>query len=333
MKENKRGRFAGRVFLFYLCLIQTSLAASLSDDLAQERVWRKLVYYEADTESPTGWKSASVSDVFFLAEDGRTNAQAELAATIVAMSELPGENINEHGQCRFPARYLWLKQQGALQGISDLSCPDFSEWIYGDDTESISIVFVTGYLGNPASYYGHTLLKFNSSTSRGTSDLLDTTVNYGAIVPPGVGPISYMYNGAVGGFNAGFSHIEYYFHDHNYGERELRDLWEYELNLSPDEVRFVLAHAWELLGKKYIYYFFRKNCAYRMTEVLEIIDGVELIPPRRPWTVPQSVITSTAHTDRDRGPLIRSTKYYPSRNLSSTKSSIDSVRARRPLCV
>lgn len=319
MKESKHGRFAGRAFFLGLLLMQP-LCARASDlvgdtvaELAGDRVWLKLLYYEANSDSPTGWESASVSDNFFVAEDGRRNPQNELAATLNAMSQPVGDDVNKHAQCRFPARYLWLKSQSKLTNVQDLTCPDFEEWIYGGQTDSISIIFVTGYLGNPASYYGHTLLKFNSSKSRETSDLLDTTVNYGAIIPPDVGPISYMYNGAVGGFNAGFSHIEYYFHDHNYGETELRDLWEYELNLSAEEVRLVLAHSWEVLGKEYIYYFFRRNCAYRMAEVIEIVDGIDLIPPRRGWTIPQSIITRTANT-RIRGEsLIRNTKYYPSR--------------------
>lgn len=318
MKRLEHGRFAGRAFLLSLLLMQP-LCARATDvgdtaaELAGERVWLKLLYYEANSDSPTGWESASVSNKFFVAEDGRQNPQSELAATLNAMSRPVDEDVNEHAQCRFPARYLWLKRQSKLANVQNLTCPDFDTWIYGGQTDSISIIFVTGYLGNPASYYGHTLLKFNSSKSRENSDLLDTTVNYGAIIPPDVGPISYMYKGAVGGFKAGFSHIEYYFHDHNYGETELRDLWEYELNLSAEEVRFVLAHSWEVLGKEYVYYFFRKNCAYRMAEVLEIVDGVNLIPSRRGWTVPQSIITGTANT-RIRGEsLIRNTKYYPSR--------------------
>ena len=282
-------------------------------DVASETTWLKLGKYEQARFSKDSYESVVLSDEFFLAPDGRTSPQDELEATITAMSGPVEGDPNEHAQCRFPARYLWLQDKALLPGVADITCPEFEQWIFGESTDSISIIFATGYLGNPASYYGHTLLKFNSSARRVTSDLLDVTVNYGAIIPPDAGPISYIYNGATGGYNAGFSHIEYYYHDYNYGELELRDLWEYQLNLSQDEVNFIMAHAWEVLGLEFVYYFFRKNCAYRMAEVVEIIDGVSIIPSQRPWTVPQSLVSTADNVNRAGRPLVTSVRWHPSR--------------------
>ena len=78
MKKSEHGRFADRAFLLSILLMQP-LCASATDvgdtvaQLAGERVWLKLLYYEANNDSPTGWESASVSDKFFVAEDGRHN--------------------------------------------------------------------------------------------------------------------------------------------------------------------------------------------------------------------------------------------------------------------
>jgi hypothetical protein len=156
------------------------------------------------------------------------------------------------------------------------------------DIDSISLLYATGYLGNPASYYGHTLLKFNSSHKL-QSKLLDVSVNYGAIVPSGENPLSYIFKGMLGGYDGGFSHIEFYFHNHNYGELELRDIWEYELGFSNADVQLMVAHLWELMGKKNTYYFFRKNCAYRIAEILELAGDLKIIPDDRPWVFPQTI--------------------------------------------
>lgn len=260
-----------------------------------------------------GLRSAVKAPTFFLAANGRTQPAEELAATLAAMRQPVDPSAPDaHPQCVFPARAIYLRKRGLLPART-FACPAFDAWMFDAPPESISIILATGYLGNPASYYGHTLLKFNSLDSVKTSDLLDVTVNYGAIIPKGTGPIEYMARGALGGFDAGFSHIQYYFHDHNYGDVELRDLWEYELNLSDDEVAYVTAHAWELLGKQYTYYFFRRNCAYRMAEALEILDDVKIIPPRRPWTVPQAVVKRTHASTHNNEPLVTSVTYHPSR--------------------
>lgn len=296
-----------------LAIPQAAFADSVIQELARHPTWLKLLKYESGGLAGDQYLSAVVSPDFFIAADGPSNPENELRSTMAALAKHLEGDPDDHAQCRFPARYQWLRSRGLLANSVKHECPGFNGWIFGDATDSISIVFATGYLGNPASYFGHTLLKFNSSQQRNTSDLLDVTVNYGAVIPPGVGPVSYIFNGATGGFSAGFSHIEYYFHDYNYGELELRNLWEYQLDLEPDEVRFVMAHAWELLGREFTYYFFRKNCAYRMAEVVEIVDGIDVIPRRRPWTVPQVIVGKADRLEREGRPLIASQRFHASR--------------------
>lgn len=299
-------RFATLFTLAAAALPATGRAAATSED----PMWLRLGHYEA---TGSGHRSVVKSPSFFLSEDGPGDPAAELEATLAAMRAAAPEDVNTHAQCRFPARQIWLRREGALEDVPRLECPDFEGWMFDGPPQSLSIVFATGYLGNPASYYGHTLLKFNGPRETRTSDLLDVTVNYGAIIPKGTGPLEYIARGAMGGFDAGFSHIQYYFHDHHYGDVELRDLWEYELDLPPEDVAMIVAHSWEVLGREFTYYFFRRNCAYRMAEVVEVIGGLEIIPPRRPWTVPQALIRRTAQTEHNGAPLVRRVVYHPSR--------------------
>ena len=69
-----------------------------------------------------------------------------------------------HAKCRFPARLMWLREQLAdyRDALADIKCPAFSAWAAIDDVASISLIFASGYLDNPASYYGHLFLKFNA---------------------------------------------------------------------------------------------------------------------------------------------------------------------------
>lgn len=291
------------------------LTESEQHNLHTHPTWLKLIHYESDSFSKNTLASAIHSNEFFLAKNGHINAKAELKATIEAILSPVNTDSNQHAQCRFPARFLWLQSQfnNRLRHIPMARCEDFNKWSFNGKITSISLVYATGYLGNPASYYGHTLLKFNTERQQSKVDLLDTSVNYGAIVPDNENPVSYIIKGLIGGYDAGFTHIEYYFHTHNYGENELRDLWEYEINLTPQETQLIIAHAWELLGKKYTYYFLNKNCAYRMAELLEIIDGVKILPSNKLWVLPQSTIKNLESASINGKPLLKEIKYTPSR--------------------
>ena len=280
-------------------------------NLANHTTWLKLLHYEGTSLEKT---SAIQSKRFFLSPLGQTSPEDELEATIKSFF-LPGnEHYDTHTLCRFPARYQWLSSQLNFHetSIPKPSCTGFEEWSRGNNIESISLLFATGYLGNPASYYGHTLLKLNVKEPN-QSALLDMTTNYGAIVPDSEDPISYIFKGVFGAYDGAFSKIEFYFHEQSYGELELRDIWEYELNLSKDDVSLIVAHLWELLEHKYTYYFFKENCAFRMADILELSSELQLIPRNRSWTYPQTILTNLNKSYLGGQPAIKKLIYHPSR--------------------
>jgi hypothetical protein len=290
-------------------------AAAAPGEIATESGWLNLGHYVPDRHSPSGWRSAIHPGPFFLAAGGAQDPRLELQATLAAFAMPLVGDPNQHAQCRFPARWLWLKARlGAHPALAaNIACPAYDAWTRSGSVESLSIVFATGYLGNPASYYGHVLLKFNFPASAGQTRLLDVSVNYGAIVESRDNPFKYMLKGLFGKYDGGFSHIQFYFQNHNYGELELRDLWEYRLDLPREAVDLIVAHTWEVLGKRYSYYFFQKNCAYRMGDLLQVVDGLKIIPTVTPWVMPQVMMQEIAKA-RFRGrPLLAGVSYLPSR--------------------
>ena len=98
-------------------------------------------------------------------------------------------------------------------------------------------------------------------------NLLAPTFSFGAYVDPEDSSISYLFMGLSGGYHGKYADQQFYNFHHEYGETELRDLWKYELNLSKEEQRRVIFHAWEIfVGKvKFSYYFLTDNCVFRLT--------------------------------------------------------------------
>lgn len=286
-------------------------------ELATHPTWIKLGHYQRDTSVASGWRSTIHSPEFFLAPNGRVDPLAELEATVRALARPEGSRADDHPACRYPARRAWLQQrlgEGQLgPGGQMPPCPGFDEFTRQHSVKSVSVVFATGFLANPASFYGHTLLKFNFRSETARSRLMDVSVNYGAIVEGDESIVTYVVKSLVGGYDAGFSHINFYFHNHNYGDIELRDLWEYELRLPQAATDLIVAHAWEVLGKRYTYYFFRENCAMRMAELLEVVDGLQVIPRDWPWIIPQALVRQIAAARYQGEPVLGEVTYHPSR--------------------
>lgn len=243
-------------------------------DLSRHPHWLKLLHY-------THHQSDINSKEFFLAKDGASNPESELKATIDALNKSPEVS------CRYPARRMWLEKMG--MSFPAQKCPEYDVWTRGHGVKSISLIFASGFLGNPASYFGHPLLKFNFKDDRSPLDLLDTAINYGAFTPPDVGPLPYAIFGLFGGYDAGFTSADFFFHKNNYSELELRDLWEYELSLSPDQVDELVAHVWEMQNAKITYYFLSDNCAYRMGELLELIIDQKFMSKNIRFAIPSAL--------------------------------------------
>lgn len=280
-----------------------------------------------------------------MSPDGRTHPERELRATWEAM-RLPLQigRADSHAKCRFPARRQWLERMlpAHRAELAAIDCPEMEAWQRVDVVESVSLVFANGYLGNPASYYGHLFLKFNARHEASASYLVDQTVNFGAVDVGDDGPVTYIVKALVGGYDAGFSPVDFFFHHANYGENELRDLWEYRINLSPDQVRYVVSHAWELNRMRYVYRFFHDNCAFRVAELLEVVEGVHAAPAHRPWVVPQAVLQTVAQQQLNGVPLLGDRRLHPSRQtrlyqrfatLSSLQRRLvhEIVERRRPV--
>lgn len=318
-----------RTLCIFVLLISTSLGASAAKpdmdikallhlasmkSLAKTPYWRALGHY-LPAHNTSGFSSEITSPGFFLSSNGANDPQQELEATLSALFLPAGENPDQHAQCRFIARFHWLKKQLDLDAfpLPHVQCRQFQKWSLNGQIESLSLVFATGYLDNPASYYGHILLKFNTRRNILVNELQDQSLNFGANIPPQENPVMYVLRGIFGGYNASFSDDKFYRHNHNYGENELRDLWVYELALDESEVQQLIEHSWELLDNTFTYYFLKENCAYRMAELLELVIDEPLLPQNLPWSMPATVFDDLMRLEHHGHPLVRNVRLIPSR--------------------
>lgn len=241
-----------------------------SEEVYNERYWLLLGHYKENTFS--GYTSEADGPDFFLHPEGRENPRLELTATLKGFAEKPKDVKDyRHPQCRFPARYQWLKQRLKFTDteITPVACPVFAKWKSTLGAESASLIFASFYINNPSSMFGHTLLKMNRDQRATDRELLDYGINY-AGNPTTENPLFYAIYGLTGGFKGTFSMYPYYMKVNEYNDLESRDLWEYRLNLTPAETERMAQHLWEVGQTHFDYYYFDENCSYQLLTILEV---------------------------------------------------------------
>ncbi|MBF0277024.1 MAG: DUF4105 domain-containing protein [SAR324 cluster bacterium] len=306
--------------------LETLLKQVSQKQLSQHPYWLRLLHYHKPWESPGQWsfRSDVQNPAFFLSPLGQTDPHAELQATLRAFFEPDNEDPNLHPQCRFVARFQWLRTQlDLLKSKTQKACPMFEQWANLSHVRSISLVFASAYMGNPASIYGHILLKINSEGDVFAHSLLSPTFNFGAALDGADNPLVYAFKGLFGGYTGRLSDERFYNYNHIYGESELRDLWEYELNLDEQQRRRIIYHAWELLqAVDFDYYFFLDNCAYRLAGLLEMAwDEKRINPEFSLWTIPINVFFHVNAMENNGAPLVKSVQLHPSRQRRLLKKA------------
>lgn len=272
--------------------LNSLISISSESGLANKRTWQVLLHYRS-YQFGSGVTSEIDGAEFFFASTGKTNPNAELEATLRAF--FFNKKIGKDklvSQCAFPARYKWLNSQLEFDTrfMPLQKCEPVDLWLERVNAESVSLIFSSYYFTNPVSMFGHTLLRINSA-EEARSSLLDSAINYAAIIDDADDFFVYAWNGLTGNFEGRFSVFPYYEIVKRYNDLENRDLWEYQLNLSKKQIDFMLLHIWELSYAKFDFFFMRENCSYQLLSLLEVADPeLYLRDQYWTWTLPTETI-------------------------------------------
>ncbi len=241
--------------------------------LHEDRYWQLLLHYKKTRFGTL--ESQEDAPQFFNSPSGKFDPRMELVATLQSFFKLlgdlkPGE---EHPQCVFPARYKWLATRLSFDParLPRQRCELLESWLRELTPERITLIFASRYLNNPASMFGHTLLRIDKKREGPEQKLLDYGVNYAAVADTD-NPLLYTVKGLFGGFKGVFSLYPYYVKVQEYNNLDNRDLWEYELNFTEDQMNYLLLHLWELGGNYFDYWYFQENCSYHLLSLLEVAN-------------------------------------------------------------
>lgn len=287
----------------------TAIATENLKTLAKQAQWQHLLFYK-------NGKAEVISPNFYLTNPKPRSKRnfdpyAELVATIEQAS-------NESMVCKYPARYLWLNHHLPELNISFKDCAQLP-----DPNQEISLILVSNYLKNPASSFGHVLVKTSMPTDNkdnvfkevrelSSEDLLNNSYNFGARIPANENGAMYAIKGLFGLYNAGFSEAEFFKQDAVYSKNEQRDMWEYALNLDAFETQLLNYHLYEAKSARFDYYFIKQNCGYRSGEILELISDVKTTERIGPWYAPDYVFDQLLEHENGTAPLVASVRYLPS---------------------
>jgi hypothetical protein len=314
-------RFLASLSLVFISAISQSLPNPPAlIELSKSSAWQNLLHYRPQGIARTNYSQGD-DPKFFLNKNGNVDPYAEIITSLHEFSKI---NIpdNNSAQCRFPARYHWLKSQLPTHTFVDQACSKFDVFFNTINGYSLTIIYPSSYLNSPSSMYGHTLVRIDrQDTSR--SELLAYSVNFAANADLTDNDIVFSYKGLAGGYPGVVSVTPYYQKVKEYSGLESRDIWEYKLNIEKQHVDQFVRHIWETQDTWFDYFFISENCSYRLLALLDAaVPSLNLARQFPAATVP----VDTVRILQTKG-LVKEVIYRPSvaNELSSMRRQVSTI--------
>lgn len=301
-------------FLLYFSIFSTCAFSLDSNDIVKEAIalkkhldpqWLNALHYKKSFLY--GFESQADSQSFFFNPEGKYNNKEEFKSTVKSLLEPVTNDVNNHPQCRFPTRTKVIKRLiPSLANRLSVECPNYKAFIKKTGAKSVSLVFSSYYTSNPSSAFGHTFIVFyRTKAIEENSDFLKNyIVNYAAN-PTTQNFLLYTILGLSGGFDGVFSFLPYFYKIREYNDFESRDLWEYHLNLTADQVDTIISHIWEMQQTTFDYWYLSENCSYHMLSLLEVANPHWNLTERLPsFVIPTDTIKIVFQTKNLVGDVI-----------------------------
>ena len=238
--------------------------------LYEKNEWKALLHYD------NGFK---VTDKKFLLSKN-PSLKNELIATIKAFYDLPNnyQNINEHTQCKFPARFLFITHELNISKneFPKINCQDFQIYKQKAPADNVSLIYASKNVKNPSSMMGHVFLKFSGKNDKNLK--VNHAITFYTVIES-TNPLSLIYQNTISGMKGLFALQPYSV------IKENRNIWEYQLSLSEYRRKLIYYHVWELKGIDMKYYFTSYNCSTVIYNMLSLANPA-VYNDKKIWITP-----------------------------------------------
>jgi hypothetical protein len=249
-------------------------------------VWKNLLHVKKN--------KPSINHPSFLLSFPHFSLKNELKMTIESFFKTNIKNDN-HAICKYPARYIWIKQQLNLtdNDFPKIECKSFNQYLKKTAAQSIQLIFVSENTSSPSSMMGHVFFKLSGKDIHNIQR--EHAVSFFTVIDTMNLP-SLLVKSTITGMKGFFLLRPYQEQIKRYLKEENRNIWEYSLNLSEDEQRLIYFHFWELKDVKIKYLFTGFNCATIVHDMLSM-TSVKFRKDNHLWITPKDVIKDAKKND------------------------------------
>ena len=272
---------------FFLLFIYTLLYSSQQETIKllkynkiyNKNEWKALLHYN---------NGLNIYDNKYILSENfslKNEMQADIKAFYLKSNHFI--NINDHPQCKFPARFIFIKKELNINKdeFPNIVCPEFNTYKKKAPADKIGLTYVSENVKNPSSMMGHTFFKLSGKNSMKE---VSHAVTFYTILDT-YNLFSIVYQNLYSGMPGKFVLQPYKGIVNNYLNKENRNVWEYDLKVDDYRKKLLYYHLWELKDIDMKYYFSSYNCSTVVYYSLSLLNP-KIYDDKNMWVTPLDTV-------------------------------------------
>lgn len=259
---------------------QTTLELIEKSKLYNTNRWKALLHYSYKFD---------ISDNKFIITNHKTlkNEMIDDVKSFYTL-EKKYKDINNHPQCKFPARFLFITTELNIDKneFPKIECNDFKIYEEKAPADNIYLTYVSENVTNPSSMMGHSFLKFSGLNVENKK--VNHAITFYTIID-NPNPLVLIYKNIFSGMKGMFALQPYRTIEKQYTQKENRNVWEYRLKLSDYERKLIYYHIWELKDIDMNYFFTSYNCSTVIYYTLSLVNP-KIYDDKKLWITPLDTV-------------------------------------------
>lgn len=273
--------------------------------------WKALLHYN---------RNLDIDDKNFVSIE-KFSLKNELESTIISFynSKNKYQNVNEHPQCKFPARLLFITHELNItkDEFPKVECEELNQYKNKAPADTIYLIYASENVKNPSSMMGHTFFKYSGKNYQNQN--VEHAITFYTILNS-FNLLTLAYQNTVSGMDGFFALQPYKEVVAQYLYRENRNVWEYQLELSEYRRKLINYHIWELKDIHMRYFFASYNCSTVVYYILSLAEP-KIYDKKKLWITPLDTVKYLYDEE-----LIKNSKLIPSTEwfIKMLEENIDS---------
>lgn len=256
-----------------------------------------------------------INDPRFLLSANFFSPLLELELTLSEYERAPLETV-----CRFPARMVFLSQELNFELPSDpfSHCVNLQDFLNYVPFDEIELVFASEVLSSATSMMGHIFIKASGENFR-QNHVTHSLAYFTEITT--LNPFRLVVDSTLAGMPGFFIVRPFSIDITQYLEQEQRNLWQFRLAASKEQIRLLQLHIWELNQIEITYLFQSFNCATLTLEMLALLKP-ELLNHKGPIVSPADVVKAVIAEDMVTNTAVKTSSQWLFRALRDSLPSV-----------